>query len=144
MSAGIFKQSMGARNRVGIGLSYWPARLHSLVELVSLESILGLLKSLKIRAQEVVERTNTEVSSQTGGAVAEFMRVEDLADIAYQPSLCVSNSNFFKVIGNTMDRYLIPPPPPPPRVYLQLRCNSRKERSGQDPHLTFARCPKAR
>jgi hypothetical protein len=28
--AGIFKQSMGARNRVGIGLSYRPARLHSL------------------------------------------------------------------------------------------------------------------
>ncbi len=26
--AGIFKQSMGARNRVGIGLSYRPARLH--------------------------------------------------------------------------------------------------------------------
>ncbi len=27
-SAGIFEQSMGARNRVVIGLSYWPARLH--------------------------------------------------------------------------------------------------------------------
>ncbi len=27
-SAGIFEQSMGARNRVGIGLSYRPARLH--------------------------------------------------------------------------------------------------------------------
>jgi hypothetical protein len=26
----IFKQSIGARNRVGIGLSYRPARLHSL------------------------------------------------------------------------------------------------------------------
>jgi hypothetical protein len=50
-SAGIFKQSMGARNRVGIRLSYRPARLHSLAELVSLESILGLLKSLKIRTQ---------------------------------------------------------------------------------------------
>jgi hypothetical protein len=37
--AGIFKQSMGARNRVGIGLSYW-----------SLESIPGLHKRLKIRA----------------------------------------------------------------------------------------------
>jgi hypothetical protein len=36
-------------NRVGIGLSYRPARLHSLAELI-LESILGLLKSLKIRA----------------------------------------------------------------------------------------------
>ncbi len=32
--AGIFKQSMGARNRVRIGLSYRLARLHSLAELV--------------------------------------------------------------------------------------------------------------
>jgi hypothetical protein len=32
--AGIFKQSMGTRNRVGIGLLYWPARLHWLAELV--------------------------------------------------------------------------------------------------------------
>ncbi len=43
--AGIFRQSMGARNRVGIGLSYRPARLHKLVE-----SIPGLHKSLKIPA----------------------------------------------------------------------------------------------
>jgi hypothetical protein len=28
--AGIFKQSMGAGNRVGIGLSYWPARVENL------------------------------------------------------------------------------------------------------------------
>ncbi len=41
---------MGARNRVGIGLSYRPARLHRLAEIYSLESILGLLKSKKIRA----------------------------------------------------------------------------------------------
>jgi hypothetical protein len=32
--AGIFKQSMGARNREGIGLSYWPARLHRLADLI--------------------------------------------------------------------------------------------------------------
>ncbi len=31
--AGIFKQSMGVRNRVGIGLSYRSARLHRLAEL---------------------------------------------------------------------------------------------------------------
>jgi hypothetical protein len=51
-SAGIFKQSMGARNPVGIGLSYRPARLHRLAAGVmdSLESILGLLKFLKIQA----------------------------------------------------------------------------------------------
>jgi hypothetical protein len=32
--AGIFKQSKGARNRVGIELSYRPARLHRLAELI--------------------------------------------------------------------------------------------------------------
>jgi hypothetical protein len=42
-SAGIFKQSMGARNRVGIGLSSPPARLrlHRLVELISWNGFLG-------------------------------------------------------------------------------------------------------
>jgi hypothetical protein len=38
---------MGARNRVGIGLSYRPARLHSPRGMGSLELILGLPKSLK-------------------------------------------------------------------------------------------------
>jgi hypothetical protein len=33
-SAGILEQSMGARNRVGIRLSYRPARLHRLPESV--------------------------------------------------------------------------------------------------------------
>ncbi len=37
---------MGARNPVGIGLSYRPARLHRLAE-----SILGLLESSKIPSQ---------------------------------------------------------------------------------------------
>jgi hypothetical protein len=32
--AGIFKQSMGARNRVGIGLSYRPTRLHRLAKFI--------------------------------------------------------------------------------------------------------------
>ncbi len=45
--AGILEQSMGARNRVGIGLLYLPARLHRLCGIDSLESIPGLLKSLK-------------------------------------------------------------------------------------------------
>jgi hypothetical protein len=43
---GILDQSIRARNRVGIGLPYWPARPHGLAE-----SIPGLLKSLKIPAQ---------------------------------------------------------------------------------------------
>ncbi len=41
-SAGIFKQSMGARNGAGIGLSYRPARLHSLAELVPWNQKFGL------------------------------------------------------------------------------------------------------
>jgi hypothetical protein len=48
--AGIFKQPVEAKNRVGIGLSYRPTRLHRKAELIPMESIPGLLKSLKIRA----------------------------------------------------------------------------------------------
>ncbi len=44
ISAGIFKQFIGARNRVGIGLSFWPGRLHSLAELVPWNRFLGSLK----------------------------------------------------------------------------------------------------
>ncbi len=47
--AGIFKQSMGARNRAGKGLSYRPARPHRLAEFIPW--IPGLHKRLKIRAQ---------------------------------------------------------------------------------------------
>jgi hypothetical protein len=47
-SAGILEQSMGARNRVGLGLSYQPEGIHRLAGIVSLESIPGLLKHLKI------------------------------------------------------------------------------------------------
>jgi hypothetical protein len=46
--AGILEQSMGSRNRAGIRLPYRPARLHRLAKTISLESIPGLLKSLKI------------------------------------------------------------------------------------------------
>ncbi len=42
-SAGILEQSMGARKRVGIGLSYRLVRQHRLAE-----SIPGLLKNLKL------------------------------------------------------------------------------------------------
>ncbi len=54
LSAGIFKQYMGVRNRVGIGLSYRHARLQP-GGIGSLESIFGLLISLKIRAQTTTE-----------------------------------------------------------------------------------------
>jgi hypothetical protein len=47
--AGIFEQSMGARNRnrVGIVLSYLAARLHRLAELISWNQFLGSFKVLK-------------------------------------------------------------------------------------------------
>ncbi len=53
--AGIFKQSMRARNRVGTGLSYRPARLHRIAELISWSrfSDTWKVKSLKIWAQNI-------------------------------------------------------------------------------------------
>jgi hypothetical protein len=39
--AGIFKKSMGARHREGIGLSYRPARLHRLAEFIPRNRFLG-------------------------------------------------------------------------------------------------------
>ncbi len=42
-----FKQSMGDRNRLGIGLSHRSARLHSLAESVSWNRFLGSLKVKK-------------------------------------------------------------------------------------------------
>jgi hypothetical protein len=47
IDAGILKQSMGARNREGIGLPYWPARLHRLVELVPWNRFSGSIKVQK-------------------------------------------------------------------------------------------------
>ncbi len=41
------KQSMGARNRVGIGLSYWPARLRRLAEFIPWNQFLGSLNVYK-------------------------------------------------------------------------------------------------
>ncbi len=46
VGAGIFKQSTGARNRLGIGLSYWPARLHSMEVLEPWNRFLDALKVL--------------------------------------------------------------------------------------------------
>ena len=45
---GILEQSMGAKNRVGIGLSTGPRKATKAGGINSLESIPGLLKSFKI------------------------------------------------------------------------------------------------
>jgi hypothetical protein len=54
---------MGASNRVGIGLSYRPARLNRPVEL-TLKSILGLLRSLKIRAQDSPSQQSQKIENE--------------------------------------------------------------------------------
>ncbi len=53
LSAEIVKQSMRARKRLGIGLSYTGPQAKQAGGVGSFESILGLLKSLKIRAHSV-------------------------------------------------------------------------------------------
>ncbi len=45
--AGIFKKSMGARNRGGIGLAYRPARLHRLAEFIPWNRFLGSINVQK-------------------------------------------------------------------------------------------------
>jgi hypothetical protein len=47
---GILNKSTGARNLVGVGLSYRPARLHRLAELIPLNRFLG---SLKVHKHEI-------------------------------------------------------------------------------------------
>jgi hypothetical protein len=65
-SAGIFKQSMGARNRVGIGLSYRPARIHSLTELFPGNRFLGSLR-VKNSGSGHFYRWKCVSQSETGG-----------------------------------------------------------------------------
>jgi hypothetical protein len=94
LTAGIFKQSLGARNRVGIGLSYRPTRLDSLAEFFSSESILGLLKSLKIRALDSnpgLVSTNSKPNNCSRRLV--FTKLVKMA---------VANHGMPKIIGSTL------------------------------------------
>jgi hypothetical protein len=52
-SADILKHSMGARNRVGIGLSYRPARRHRLAESIPWNRFLASFTSLKGLSHEI-------------------------------------------------------------------------------------------
>jgi hypothetical protein len=56
---GIFKQSMGARNRVGIRLSYRPASLHRLAEFIPWNRFLGSIKVKKFELYTYGERFST-------------------------------------------------------------------------------------
>jgi hypothetical protein len=44
ITVGIFEQFMGARNQVGIGFSYRPARLHRLAESIPWNRFLGSIE----------------------------------------------------------------------------------------------------
>jgi hypothetical protein len=59
---------MGAKNRVGIGLSYRPARLHTVVPRRA-ESIPGILKSLKILALDFLKVKKTSQLSVGAQAI---------------------------------------------------------------------------
>ncbi len=63
--AGIFKQSMGARNRVGIGLSYWPARLHRRAELIPWNRFLGSGKKYGLK-----EKGRAAICKSTGSYIS--------------------------------------------------------------------------
>ncbi len=65
-SAGIFKQSMGARNRLGIGLSQRPARLHSLAQLVPWNRFIGSLKVEKFGLSQALIPCSLQKNSEKG------------------------------------------------------------------------------
>ncbi len=50
-SAGILEHSMVARNQVGVGLSYRPARLHRLAESIPWNRFLGKFKNTVLGLQ---------------------------------------------------------------------------------------------
>ncbi len=60
------------RNRVGIGLSYWPARGYKAGGIDSLESIFGLLISLKIGALYSVHASARTAVLQGGEGKGPF------------------------------------------------------------------------
>ncbi len=62
--AGILEQSMEAKNRVGIGLSYRPASLHRLAESIHWIRFLGSLKVKKYQPRSKAWQTEiTKISS---------------------------------------------------------------------------------
>ncbi len=71
-SAGILEQSVGARNPVGIRLSH-PARLATYAGGIdSLESIPGLLKSLKYRLCCSLRCPKSELAENKSKAVSDY------------------------------------------------------------------------
>jgi hypothetical protein len=93
--AGIFKQSVGARNRVGIVVAV-PARQATQPSgIVSLELILGLLTSLKIRALLSCEEESThEVDPTAVTATATPQEIKT----TIQKYLCCSRFHTYSYV----------------------------------------------
>jgi hypothetical protein len=70
---------MGARNRVGIVLSYRPARLYRLAESISWNLLMGTLKVLKILARLLCRKAKVlEEKYRTEEAIGILRRVTRL------------------------------------------------------------------
>ncbi len=83
ISVGIFKQSMGARKRVGIGVLVPAQQATQVGGIDFLESILGLLKRLKLRAPLFMtnvsgEEGNKETQSVSGNRSVSFLNFDTL------------------------------------------------------------------
>ncbi len=52
LRAGILEQSLGAKNRAGIGLYYRPTRLHRLADLIPWNQLLGSLTLIRMTKDE--------------------------------------------------------------------------------------------
>jgi hypothetical protein len=72
-----FRTIYGARNGVGIGLWYRPARLHSLAELVPGSRFLGFLKVLQLCAG-ILEHS-MEARNRVGIGVVQAVRLHRMA-----------------------------------------------------------------
>jgi hypothetical protein len=114
--AGIFKQSMWARNRVGLGLSYRHAKLQA-GGINSLESIPELLKSLKFRA---LHWLNIQIATPDGQKHCLFICRCGCVCLCVCLSLSLSPSlnHNLNITSQSLPIYLYPPPPL--TLYLSL------------------------
>ncbi len=123
--AGIFKQSMRARNRVGIGLSYRPARLHSPGGTGRWKSILGLLLKvwkfcLRFMQRDLASLTRNRLQLTGVAAMLVASKYEEI----YAPEVRVHRLN--TEVDVTWCAQLsslaeTPQPSPPPAFGLVLR-----------------------
>jgi hypothetical protein len=86
LRAGICKQSMGARNRVGIGLSYRTARLHMLAELIPLNRLWG---SLKIEKFGLWSDGFFDLNTSTRARIVKLLRSPRIDSKGPSPPGCV-------------------------------------------------------